>query len=174
VNAFSANDPESTLLAYDRVFGREGEEGTGLSEKPVGLLALRGDRGDRSLLWAEALAGGALDRFGRLYVHGLHAAAVRRKLRRTGGPEVEVLPVSNPEEIMRRVIEGGSGGQEIGVGLEGALFGFGNLGGLGEGMVRHWMEDGEVLPSGRVGDRVARIHDPSADRVSDQGGPHGL
>lgn len=170
VNAFAANDPESTFLAYDRFFGNEGE-GIGTSEKPMGLLALRGDRGDRSLLWAEVLAGGGLTRFSRLYVHGLHAAAVRRRLRGPGMPEVHLLPISDPREVMRRVTDGGSGGRRLKEGLGGALFGFGNLGGLGEKMVRHWMESGEPLPPGRAGEPPVRVGAPSA--ANQRPGPGG-
>ncbi|MGW8265416.1 MAG: Mur ligase family protein [Longimicrobiales bacterium] len=173
VNCFAANDPESTLLAYDRVFGAEGGEGDGPSGKPVGLLSLRGDRGDRSLLWANVLAQGALSRFSRPYVHGFHATAVRRRLRRPGGPDVAVLPVSSPEEVMERIATGGNGEAGEGGNRGGALFGFGNLGGLGEAMVRHWMEAGEPLPGGRTGVRRSRPGDPSTGRGTGKGGPLG-
>jgi len=173
INCFAANDPVSTLLAYDMVFGREGGEGTGSSGKPVGLLSLRGDRGDRSLLWAEVLASGALSRFRRLYVHGLHAAAVRRKVRRSAGPTVTVLPVSDPGEVMRRVLAGGDGEGGAGEDGGGVLFGFGNLEGLGEAMVRHWMETGEPLPGGRIGARPAGPGDPSMDHGTRRGGSLG-
>jgi poly-gamma-glutamate synthase PgsB/CapB len=172
VSAFAANDPESTFLAYDRFFGREGE-GVVKSGKPVGLLSLRGDRGDRSLLWAEVLAGGRLSRFSRLFVHGLHATAVRRKLRGPGMPEVDLLPISDPREVMRRVMDGNSEGRPRREAVGGALFGFGNLGGLGEKMVRHWMESGEPLPSGRAGETPGWVGAPSADQRPGPGGSLG-
>ncbi|MFC1575664.1 Mur ligase family protein, partial [Gemmatimonadota bacterium] len=81
VNAFAANDPASTLHLFDRVM----EAQPALAGKPVGLLNLRADRGDRTLQWVEALRESALTRFSRLYVAGFHARALRHQLRRTEG-----------------------------------------------------------------------------------------
>ena len=134
VNAFAANDPESTLRIQDRVVAREGLG----PERCFGLLALRSDRGDRTALWAEALKGGALDRFGRLFVTGLHAHALRHSLR--DHPErgkIEILRPTHPQGLMQRILEGG--GDQGGL-----VFGFGNIGGLGESLVRHWRRVGEV------------------------------
>ncbi len=143
VNAFAANDPESTWRVYRRV-GAE-------PASCVGLLALRGDRGDRTALWAEALAEGFLDLFRRVYVVGRHARAlewrVQRALRRRGpggggagaGPRLRVLPEAPAPALMRRILaaEGEA---------EGLLFGFGNIGGTGEFLVRHWETAGTPLP----------------------------
>ena len=41
VNAFAANDPESTLRTYDMVMDAEGQG----PEECIGLLSLRSDRG---------------------------------------------------------------------------------------------------------------------------------
>jgi len=174
VNAFAVNDPESTFLAYDGILGGEGEEGAEASGKPVGLLSLRGDRGDRSLLWAETLAEGALSRFSRLYVHGLHANAVVRMIRSLGGPEVGVVPHSKPGKVMRRVMGGGDPEGREAPGAGGVLFGFGNLGGLGERMVRHWMEVGEPLPLESPGRPPALKDEAAVAGDHNQGGHHGI
>ncbi|MFH1763163.1 MAG: Mur ligase family protein [Gemmatimonadota bacterium] len=133
VNAFAANDPESTMGIHRRILEsrRLGPEAC------IGLLGLRSDRGDRSLQWAEALEAGALMSFRRLFVAGLHAHALRHRLRHH--PEarrIEILRPSPPEGIMTRILgmerEGG-----------GILFGFGNIAGLGLSMVEHWRKVGE-------------------------------
>lgn len=136
VNAFAANDPESTLRVYDEVRG-----GLGVDGRPcVGLLSLRADRGDRTLQWIEALEQGFLARFRRLYVLGLHARALKHRLGRVPGVEkVEVLAASHPRRMMERITSGAG----LGEGEGGLLFGFGNIGGLGERMVRYWNKTGE-------------------------------
>ncbi len=136
VNAFAANDPESTLRIYDHVLGEEDPNVGGC----VGLLSLRADRGDRTLQWAEALREGFLGRFRRLYVTGLHARALRYRLRRLPEAErVEILAPAHPRKLMRRITTGSG----VGEGEEGILFGFGNIGGLGASLVRYWDKVGE-------------------------------
>ena len=131
VNAFAANDPESTFRIHDRVLEREGVS----AETCTGLLSLRADRGDRTLQWVEALGSGGLDRFGRLLVTGLHARALRHRLRKgPGAGKIEILKPARPAVVMEKVIEGGPGS---------FLFGFGNIGGMGETLVRHWDQVGE-------------------------------
>lgn len=80
-----ANDPESTVRLYDEVMERLGFPQGGNPdigpERCVGLLSLRADRGDRTLQWADALAGGLLDRFDAPG-DGLHATALERRVRR--------------------------------------------------------------------------------------------
>ena len=156
VSAFAANDPESTMLVYDRVM-------KALDTSPnrcVGLMALRRDRGDRSLQWAEALAGGLLDSFSHLYVTGVHAPAFRRRVRQLGGrharrdksreqgsdnkrdaPSIRILrsaPAANlTESVLSEIRDSG-----------GVVFGFGNIGGVGEELVRHWARIGEAVGDG--------------------------
>lgn len=133
VNAFAANDPESTFRIHDRVLDRMGVS----AETCTGLLSLRPDRGDRTLQWVEALAAGGLERFGRLLVAGLHARALRHRLRREpGAGKVEVLGPGRPVAVMEKVMASGPGGPVSGSG--GLVFGFGNIAGLGESLVRHW------------------------------------
>lgn len=133
VNAFAANDPESTSRIHEEVMAA-------LDVDPgrcVGLLSLRHDRGDRTLQWVSALGEGFLGRFSALYVLGLHAPALVRRLRRfDDAARVEVLRWTRPAEITQTVV---SGIAEAG----GAVFGFGNIGGVGEALVAHWSEAGE-------------------------------
>jgi poly-gamma-glutamate synthase PgsB/CapB len=135
VNAFGANDPESTMLVHRKVMAALGADPT----RCVGLITLRADRGDRTLQWAKAMAEGLLNRFSRLYVRGLHAAAFKRRLRRSDGAErVEVLRHAGPARVTETVL---SGIQELG----GVVFGFGNIGGKDGGgdLVKHWELVGE-------------------------------
>jgi len=152
VNAFAANDPESSFLSLDRVCRIEGVS----ADMCTGLLSLRSDRGDRTLQWADALADGGLDRFRRIFVAGVHARALQHRLRKTPGSErIETLRPGSPLEIMRHI----TGLQRCGLettaaptaapgsaeapSAGGLLFGFGNMGGLGESLVRHWQSVGE-------------------------------
>ncbi|NIM52862.1 MAG: poly-gamma-glutamate synthase PgsB [Gemmatimonadales bacterium] len=135
VNAFAANDPESTMLVYGKVMTALGAD----PERCVGLMNLRPDRGDRTLQWVDALSQGVLQRFSRLYVFGLHAPALKRRLRRLdGAARIEVLRRSRPVEMMRTVA---SGIRDSG----GVVFGFGNIGGVGQALAAHWSEVGEPL-----------------------------
>jgi len=156
VSAFAANDLESTMLVYDRVMKT-------LDTNPdqcVGLMSLRADRGDRSLQWADALAGGLLDRFSQLYVIGLHAPAFRRRVRklsaqharrensrevgaekRDGAPSIRILRSAPAPDLTESVLSdiADSGG---------VVFGFGNIGGVGEELVEHWAGVGEAVGDG--------------------------
>jgi poly-gamma-glutamate synthase PgsB/CapB len=143
VNAFAANDPDSTLLVYDRVMAEQGHG----PQSCVGLLNLRADRGDRTLQWVESLQAGALERFQRLYVYGLHSRALRFRMRRQDPDgRIHILPPGPPDGIMGQVFREGD---EVGGGLDetgGILFGFGNIAGLGDTLVRHWRHVGEPVP----------------------------
>jgi gamma-polyglutamate synthase len=134
VNAFAANDPDSTLHILDRITVAE-DLGP---ERCLGLLTLRPDRGDRTLLWAETLWAGALDRFRRLFVTGLHAHALKDRLwSHPGAARIQILRPAHPHVLTERILEG--------EGAEGGLiFGFGNIGGLGESLVRYWRRVGEA------------------------------
>ena len=139
VSAFAANDPESTMFVYDRVMKT-------LELRPdrcVGLMSLRADRGDRSLQWADALAGGLLSRFSQLYVTGLHAPAFRRHVRRLVGSDaspIRVLQSASAPDLTETALSGIREG--------GVVFGFGNIGGVGEELVEHWAGVGEAVGDG--------------------------
>jgi len=133
VNAFAVNDPESTALVFDRVTGALGRE----MDLCVGLLSLRPDRGDRTLQWLTALREGFLERFDHLYVMGLHAQALERRLKRfSRRTPVEALEVKGPEETTRTVLPSIREAR-------GLVFGFGNMVGPGEGLIAHWNAIGE-------------------------------
>jgi len=133
VSAFAANDPDSTLRIHDRVMSAWRPGG----ERCIGLLSLRHDRGDRTLQWAEALTAGAIKRFSHLYLCGLHARALERRLRPCcEGTRLEVLRRTGPAEITKALV---SAIAEPG----GLVFGFGNIGGVGEALAVHWNEVAE-------------------------------
>ncbi len=145
VNAFAANDPDSTLGIYDRITAAEDLA----PESCTGLLSLRSDRGDRSLQWAEALEAGGLSKFRTLFLAGLHGPAVRYRLRHhPHAGRIRLLRPGPPEEVMDGILaEGGFGdGPGAGPGAgpgRSLLFGFGNMSGLGLDMVKHWRKVGE-------------------------------
>ena len=146
VSSFAANDPESTLLALDMVQAEPLGGASREDEKPMGLLALRGDRGDRSLLWGEALSGGALHRFQVLFVHGLHAEALRKKLDRSQGPPVVVVREKDAGRIMKTIMGFPTPSADLANPRARTLFGFGNIGGVGERLVQHWNALGRPIP----------------------------
>ena len=121
INAFAANDPESTFQVMSRVSEIFPQAGSGMT----GILNLRADRAARTLQWIEALKQGGLGRFRRLYVTGGHARVVRRRL-----PGVELLDTSSPEEMTRSVCSE--------TGNERIVFGFGNIMGSGRLLVDYW------------------------------------
>ena len=126
VNAFAANDPESTM----RVIKKTRMSLAADAFSFTGLLNLRSDRGDRTAQWIEALREGMASNFKRLYVIGGHANVVQRKVK-----AVEVIKRTRPEEITNSIA---SAMKEDGV-----LFGFGNIGGAGQRLVEHWQRMGE-------------------------------
>lgn len=135
VSAFAANDPESTQLIFEQAAAMA-PAGRG---EMVGLMTLRADRGDRTRQWAEYLAAGGLDRLAHLYLCGVHAHALKRRLTRAGADvPIDVLDLSRPDRITQRIAAGmrDSGG---------VIFGFGNMKGLGESLVKHWRQVGQAL-----------------------------
>jgi hypothetical protein len=68
---------------------------------------------------------------------GLHARALERRLRRRDdAAAIEVLREGQPAAITRRVLSGMRG-------VGGVVFGFGNIGGAGEALAKHWSKIGE-------------------------------
>jgi poly-gamma-glutamate synthase PgsB/CapB len=126
VNAFAANDPESTARVYDEVMSSPSRP------RCVALLSLRADRGDRTLQWADALAHRFCDRFDVVLVVGLHARALARRVRTT---PVTILGAASPEALTRAALEalGPAGG---------VVFGIGNIVGPGARLVEHWAHIG--------------------------------
>ena len=127
VNAFAANDPESTLYVISKVREVLPEASGNL----VGLLCLRADRGDRTLQWIEALANGMSGCFSRVYVTGGHARVVNRKL-----AGVHLLRNRPPEKMMESIMAE--------VEDRAVVFGCGNIVGTGQQLVDYWNRAGAV------------------------------
>jgi poly-gamma-glutamate synthase PgsB/CapB len=125
VNAFAANDPESTF----RVLARLLELLPACSGRVTGVLNVRADRFPRTLQWLEALRGGALAHFCRLYVTGDRHSVIRKRL-----PEAQILEDRTPEKLMARITAGIQDGAMI--------FGFGNVKGAGILLAEHWRRVG--------------------------------
>jgi gamma-polyglutamate synthase len=126
VNAFSANDPESTF----QVVAKLQELLPAASRKLIGLLTLRTDRGDRTLQWIEVLKNGKFDVFRKIFVTGTHSNIVKRKVNR-----VSSLKPTQPFKIMETILAE-SENQTM-------IFGFGNMAGIGRQLVDYWNEIGE-------------------------------
>jgi gamma-polyglutamate synthase len=126
VNAFAANDPESTLDVLARVL-RSYPAG---SRNVTGVLNLRLDRGARTLQWIEALNRGGLQRFRKLFVTGGHAAYLKRHV-----PGTEVLRGKSAPAMTETLLDGAPDGAVI--------FGFGNVKGCGERLIRYWNTAGD-------------------------------
>lgn len=125
VNAFSANDPESTWEALDKARALLPD-----STALAGILNLRSDRPGRTLQWLSELRSGGLGRFAQLYVTGGHAVAARRSVR-----GLRRIGRASPEEITETVASG--------LPDRGILFGFGNMAGAGRLIVEYWKRVGE-------------------------------
>ncbi|MFC1545321.1 poly-gamma-glutamate synthase PgsB [Gemmatimonadota bacterium] len=125
VNAFASNDPLSTREAFLRVR----DLCPGCEERMYGLLNLRIDRGDRTLQWIDALRGEWADSFQTLHVTGGHARALSRRL-----SDARLLRERDPVKLTGLILSGLPDGA--------VLFGFGNIGGMGESLVDHWSRRG--------------------------------
>jgi poly-gamma-glutamate synthase PgsB/CapB len=119
VNAFAANDPESTFGVLAKV--RERVPG---NLEATGLLNLRQDRGARTMQWIGALKerGNA---FHRLFVTGGHSAVLHRRY-----PAARILKRGTPEKMTAEIVSGLTGGAIV--------FGFGNIKGSGLELSKHW------------------------------------
>ncbi|HYK90189.1 MAG TPA: poly-gamma-glutamate synthase PgsB [Acidobacteriota bacterium] len=126
VNAFAANDPESTVRVLSKVL----ELLPAASDKVIGILNLRADRLQRTLQWIEILKHGTRSRFSRLYVIGGHCGLVRRRL-----PDVEILRGGSAERLTAHITSGIPDGAVV--------FGFGNIKGAGMLLASHWSKIGE-------------------------------
>jgi poly-gamma-glutamate synthase PgsB/CapB len=93
VNAFAANDPESTI----QVLAKVTEMIPAVSQNTIGVLNLRADRLPRTLQWISALNSGMSHHFKKLYLVGDHSHIIRRRL-----PEAYPLQAGTPENHLRR------------------------------------------------------------------------
>jgi poly-gamma-glutamate synthase PgsB/CapB len=126
VNAFAANDPESTFQVLAKVKRMIPDA----SENTFGVFNLRADRLPRTLQWISVLQEGASSHFKRLYLTGDHNRAVRRRL-----PEALALKSGPPEQITDILC---SGTMETVI-----IFGFGNIKGPGKLLADYWGRIGE-------------------------------
>jgi len=132
VNAFAANEPESSARSLSLLERRF----PALPKRRIALLALRADRGARTVQWIKAARSGFFSGFSALVFIGDHARAMARSRRRGfSGIETAALSERRPEEIMRRLgrIESG----------EAQIVGLGNIVGVGAALVEYWMKTGE-------------------------------
>ncbi len=156
VNGFAANDPESTRLVLAKARAMLPTATTSI----IGLLSLRADRGDRTQQWLHALLAGAFAEFDKLYVTGVHAALVARRLQAAAAcpapaeqrstalpatPDNSALPSSKKVGILKGKTPAAMM-QSLLTECEdqSVIFGFGNLKGAGELLVHHWKAIGEA------------------------------
>jgi len=125
VNGFAANDPESTFQVLARVL----EHLPASSDKVIGILNLRADRGARTLQWIATLKRSE-GRFRKVFVTGSHSGFVRRHL-----AYAQVLKSGSPEAMTAAVSSDAAEGSVI--------FGFGNVKGAGVALVKYWSKLGE-------------------------------
>jgi len=133
VNAFAANDPESSADVLRLVRKRIPAEGRSFAA----VLSLRDDRGDRTIQWIEAAGEGFFRGFELVAVLGSPALAAARRLRKALGHAVRVVVPPAGEEAPRLMdaLAGAASGELVVVGL-------GNIVGPGGRLVSHWQEAG--------------------------------
>ncbi len=129
VNAFAANDPDSTREVLTGILADPAFSGRAL----IGLLNLRWDRGDRTLQWARAFEEGAFDGFTHIGLMGGQARAFFHRLRRSPDGRSDrflVFEERSPERIFRRLAALAAG--------PALVVGMGNIEGRGTAIVAHW------------------------------------
>jgi poly-gamma-glutamate synthase PgsB/CapB len=119
VNAFAANDPESTFAVLSKV--RAQVPG---NLEVTGILNLRQDRGARTLQWIGALKERG-DAFHRLFVTGGHSAVLARTI-----PAARILKRGTPLKMTEEIVSGLAGSAIV--------FGFGNIKGPGLELSKYW------------------------------------
>jgi gamma-polyglutamate synthase len=125
VNAFAANDPESTALALQRVQDLLPAP----SKNTIGILNLREDRVPRTLQWLDALNGRAAGWFRQLYITGHCPQPLRKRFSNATG-----LKDSSAEAATATILAT--------LDVDCVVFGFGNFAGFGAKLARHWASIG--------------------------------
>jgi poly-gamma-glutamate synthase PgsB/CapB len=126
VNAFAANDPDSTSELFDRC-----RRMLGTDRVYYGMFAPRHDRGGRTLQWIDALEKVPWESLAEVFLVGYTPRAVSHRIERScvlAGRD----PASITESALARMDEGG------------VLFGFGNTHGIGLELVDLWSKEGVV------------------------------
>lgn len=126
VNGFAANDPDSTFQMISKIKPLLPR----IENQFVGLLCLRTDRGDRTVQWIEALNNGAANFFEKVFVQGVHARIVKRKIK-----WIDLLGSSSPPKMINTIVSQ--------IEDQTVIFGFGNIGGIGKKMIEYWNKIGE-------------------------------
>jgi len=127
VNAFAANDPQSTMEIISLVKNKIPFQ----SENFIGLLNLRADRGDRTVQWIHALKNGVAQNFKMIFVIGAHTRVVKRKINM-----VTIIKDKLPEKIMETILAE--------IEDQAVIFGCGNIGGNGRMLIDYWNQIGDV------------------------------
>ena len=126
VNAFAANDPDSTSLLLDR-----SRAILGGGRRFYGIFALRQDRGARTLQWIQALRSEQWSPLREIFIVGDAPRAASRRIRRSS-----VLPGTDAALVTAQAISRMEDGA--------VLFGFGNTHGIGLALLDHWMKEGTI------------------------------
>ena len=131
VSGFAANDPAST----NDIFGKLKEAGLLQERRVVGLLNLRGDRGDRTRQWREAAEKGSFPALDKLVVIGDQARMMASTLKKLLDMEVTSADCRSLEKFHFRL--------SMEDNRETVLVGMGNMGGMGRRFVKSWERMGE-------------------------------
>jgi len=126
VNAFAANDPESTFLLLERSRALLGRD-----VKIHGMFAIRSDRWDRTVQWVEALRSDRWSLLEEVFLVGDGPGAISRKIQRSS-----VLTGKHPALITENAVARMEDGS--------ILFGFGNTHGTGLRLVDYWTKEGTL------------------------------
>lgn len=131
VSAFAANEPESTQIVLSKLRTKPFMEG----KKIIALLNLRGDRGDRSVQWLDAIKSGKFPEIQKFVFVGNHTLVARRRLKKCADVEAYIWPSLQPDEVLAQL----SAIQKE----ESVVVGMGNMGGAGQGFVDYWEKTGQ-------------------------------
>ncbi len=125
VNAFAANDPDSTRELFDHARAQ-----LGMRMKAIGIFAVRQDRGARTLQWVEALRQPEWEALETVFLVGdvprALAGAIDRSIAIAGR---DARTVTNA--VCARLEAGGM------------VFGFGNTHGVGLELIDYWNNGGQ-------------------------------
>lgn len=132
ISAFAANDPHSTRLAFEKARKELADQ----DRRWVGMLNLRGDRANRTLQWRDAIKDYASSPFQRIFVIGDQAAKFKGMCG-AHAKHLEATKSTDPKSLTYKVSNREIGGASI--------FGFGNIAGIGEKLIKYWAEEGDPL-----------------------------
>jgi len=131
VSGFAANDPAST----NDVFEKLKQAGLLQERRVVGLLNLRGDRGDRTRQWREVAEKRMFPALHKLVVIGDQARMMASTLKKLLDMEVTSADCRSLEKFHFRL--------SMEDDRETVLVGMGNMGGMGRRFVKSWERMGE-------------------------------